>query len=139
MIVVDTGVVYAVADRDDGDHQACDDLLSSHPASDLLIPTPVIVEASWLIESRLGPAAEAAFLRSVNAGELIRVDLEEADWERTVELVETYADLGLGVVDASVISVAERLHITTLATLNHRDFRVVRPRHVEAFELLPGI
>jgi uncharacterized protein len=33
--------------------------------------------------------------------------------------------------------VAERLKITTLATLNRRDFTVVRPRHVAALELLP--
>jgi predicted nucleic acid-binding protein len=104
-----------------------------------MVPTPVIVESSWLIESRLGPAAEAAFLGSVVAGELIRVDLEAADWARCVELIGAYADLGLGLglVDASVVAVAERLEATAVATLNHRDFRVVRPKHVEAFDLLP--
>jgi hypothetical protein len=40
-------------------------------------------------------------------------------------------------VDASVITVAENLGITSVATLNRRDFRVVRPRHVEALTLLP--
>ena len=34
--------------------------------------------------------------------------------------------------------VAERLGQTAIATLNHRDFRVVRPKHCEAFELLPA-
>ena len=139
MLIVDTGVIFAVADRDDRDHAACDELLAAYPASDLLVPTPVIVEASWLIESRLGPAAEAAFLRSLNDRELSRVDLEDADWVRVVELVQRYADLGLGVVDASVVAVAERFNATSLATLNYRDFRVVRPRHAEAFELLPAI
>jgi predicted nucleic acid-binding protein len=139
MLVVDTGVIFAVADRDDRDHRVCDELLASLPASDLLVPTPVIVEASWLIESRLGPNAEAAFLRSLNDRELIRVDLEDADWVRAVELVERYADLSLGVVDASVVAVAERFKISTIATLNHRDFRVVRPQHTDAFELLPAI
>ncbi len=52
-------------------------------------------------------------------------------------LIETYHDLGLGLVDASVVTVAENLGVTVLATLNHRDFTVVRPRHAEAFELLP--
>jgi hypothetical protein len=27
--------------------------------------------------------------------------------------------------------------VTTIATLNHRDFTVVRPRHTAAFELIP--
>jgi predicted nucleic acid-binding protein len=55
----------------------------------------------------------------------------------TYHLIETYADLGLGLVDASIVTVCEKLAITTLATLNRRDFTVVRPRHVEAFDLIP--
>ncbi len=137
MIVVDTGVILAVADAGDAHHDACDELLAARPGAELIVPTTVIVETSWLIEDRLGPEAEAAFLRSVNAGELTRIDLDERDWQRAVELVETYADLGLGLVDASVVAVAERLGVSRLATLNHRDFRVVRPAHVEAFELVP--
>jgi uncharacterized protein len=76
-------------------------------------------------------------LRSVTSGELRRQDLTDADWERATSLVEAYADLGLGLVDASIVAIAERLGATTIATLNHRDFRVVRPRHVAAFELVP--
>jgi hypothetical protein len=33
--------------------------------------------------------------------------------------------------------VAENHQIATIATLNDRDFRVVRPQHCEAFELIP--
>ncbi|HEV8063369.1 MAG TPA: hypothetical protein VGP46_01000 [Acidimicrobiales bacterium] len=45
--------------------------------------------------------------------------------------------MGLGLVDASVITVSEKLSVTTLATLNRRDFVVVRPRRVDPFELVP--
>ncbi|GAA4546285.1 hypothetical protein [Pseudonocardia xishanensis] len=53
------------------------------------------------------------------------------------DLVDTYADLPLGTSDASVVALAERLGVTEVATLDHRHFRVVRPRHVDAFTLLP--
>lgn len=139
MLVVDTGVLLAVADRDEPDHTACDQLLASRQSADLLVPTPVIVESSWLIESRLGPTAEARLLGSIADEELTRVELTEEDWTRAIELIETYADLGLGLVDASIVAVAERHGATQLATLNHRDFHVVRPRHVDAFELLPSL
>ncbi len=36
-----------------------------------------------------------------------------------------------------MITLAERLGTTRIATLNDRHFRVVRPRHTAAFELLP--
>jgi len=52
-------------------------------------------------------------------------------------LIERYADLGLGLVDASIVAIAELRGITILATLNNRDFRVVRPRHSDAFTLIP--
>ncbi len=47
------------------------------------------------------------------------------------------ADLGLGTVDASIIAVAERMNITTIATMNRRDFLVVKPAHTIAFEIVP--
>jgi uncharacterized protein len=136
LLVVDTSVLYAVADGSDNDHDACDELLGTF-AGDLVVPTPVVVESSWLICHCLGAAAEASFLRSVTSGELRREDLTDADWDRSLALVEGYADLALGLVDASIVATAERLGVTSIATLNHRDFRVVRPRHAQAFELLP--
>jgi uncharacterized protein len=39
--------------------------------------------------------------------------------------------------DASVIAMAERLGVKQVATLNRRDFGVVRPRHVDALQLVP--
>lgn len=43
-----------------------------------------------------------------------------------------------GVVDASVLALAERLGETKLATLDRRHFAAVRPLHTEALILLPG-
>jgi predicted nucleic acid-binding protein len=65
------------------------------------------------------------------------IDLAVADYGRCAELVEAYASLRLGLVDASVVTFAESLNVVTTATLNHRDFTVVRPSHVDVFEILP--
>lgn len=40
-------------------------------------------------------------------------------------------------VDASIVAVAERLDVRKIATLDRRHFSVVRPRHVDALELIP--
>lgn len=97
----------------------------------------MVAEAGWLIDRQLGPAAEARFYVSIAAGDLAVEDLTAGDWERVAVLVERYADLGLGGVDASVVAVAERLGVGEIATLDRRHFTVVRPAHVDAFELLP--
>lgn len=137
VLVVDTGVLYAAADTRDGDHDACRDLIETRPASDLLVPATVIVECAWLIATRLGDPAETAFVASVAAGEITATELTAIDYRRCAELLEIYGDLHLGLVDASVVAVAERLGITTVATLNHRDFAVVRPAHCDTLELVP--
>ena len=53
------------------------------------------------------------------------------------ELVGRYANLPLGSVDASVVAAGERLVVREVATLDRRHFGVVRPRHLDTFELLP--
>ena len=53
------------------------------------------------------------------------------------ELVARYNDLPLGSVDASVIAAAERRRIADIATLDRRHFSIVRPKHTDAFQLLP--
>jgi predicted nucleic acid-binding protein len=135
VLLIDTNVLLAAADTSAPEHLRCAALLDER--TDLLVTTQVAVECSWMIESRLGPSAEAAFVASIATGELERIDLTGTDWVRCAELIATYADLGLGLLDASIVAVAERLQLATIATMNHRDFTVVRPAHVDAFELIP--
>jgi len=137
-ILVDTGVLLAAANRRDRLHPTAVDWLDS-VADTLAVTVPVIIETAWQIEANVTPAAEIELLTSIERGELDRVDLTDADWTRVRELVAGYDDLTLGTVDASIIAVAERLHVTTIATFNQRDFRVVRPAHVDAFALVPTV
>ena len=91
-----------------------------------------------LHRTRQRAEVEADFLGSFGRdGPFEMVDLQTNDWARVTSLLRTYADLPLGVVDASVIAVAERLKASQIATLDHRHFTVVRPSHIPAFGLLP--
>jgi uncharacterized protein len=112
VILVDTNVLYALADRRDKHHARCADRLQGK-ADVLMVPATVLAETSYLIDRTLGPTAEG--------------------------LVCQYADLRLGGTDASVIAICERLGIVTVATVNLRDFATVRPRHIPAFITVPGL
>ena len=136
LLVVDTGVLVSSVDSSEPHHDASASLLRDH-AGALAVPGPVVPETAWFIESRLGPAAESQFLRLITGGELEVIDLTIADYQRCITLIDTYADIGLGLVDASVVAIAENLGVTVIATHNQRDFRVVKPNHVDAFTLLP--
>jgi predicted nucleic acid-binding protein len=110
---------------------------ATHPGP-LVTTALVIAEAGWLIRRQLDIAAEVAFCTAIVNGELTVEALTGIDWARVIELLDTCTDIGLDDADASVIAVAERLDQTVIATLDERDFRIVRPAHTEAFDLLPG-
>lgn len=97
----------------------------------------VIAEAAHLIGTRLGARPEVEFLGDIAAGDFVIEPVDHLDWIRIAELVARYRDLPLGTVDGSVVATAERLGVTEVATFDRRDFLVVRPRHTDAFALLP--
>ena len=124
----------AYVDAGDPAHEASLALLAGHPGR-LVVPTLAIAEAAHLISRRAGQQAEVRFLGDLAAGDFTVEPVHAADWERIAELVARYRDMRIGTVDASVIAAAERLGITSIATLDRRHFSMVRPRHVEAFTL----
>jgi uncharacterized protein len=133
-ILVDTGVLYALADADDGWHER-----SRHWLEDLrelvLAPVTVLPEVAYLLQTRLGAAVERRFVRSLATGELDVEPLEPLDIQRTLELMGRYPDLGF--VDLSMVAMAERLRVTTLATTDRRHLSRVTPRHIPSFTLVP--
>ena len=72
-----------------------------------------------------------------NPAELDLLDLPVRWLVRAAELVGSYTELPLGLVDATVIAAAEMLEETKVATLDRRHFSVVRPAHVTALTLVP--
>lgn len=134
LAVVDTGPLYAAVDADDDDHARSLATLA-RPDLQLVIPTLVITEVIYLIGTRLGAEVEAAFLARLRD---FAIEAPVADeWLRIAELVQQYRDFPLGGVDASVVSLAERLDTDAIITLDQRHFRAIRPRHRPAFHLLP--
>lgn len=55
---------------------------------------------------------------------------------RAMEVDRRYADLGLGLVDASLVALAEALDVRRLATRDIRHFAAVRLRNGRSFELV---
>jgi predicted nucleic acid-binding protein len=132
--VVDAGPLVAAVDTGDPDHLRSADILT-RTGYRFVLPILAVAEAVHFIGERLGSLIEATFIEGLAA--LSIEPPTEADWERIVQLVRRYHDFPLGTVDASVVALAERLDTDLIVTLDHRHFRVIRPRHVAAFRLLP--
>lgn len=135
-ILVDTGPLYAIADRDDDWHLRIVRFLE-RSRDELVIPVTVLPEAAYLLAAHLGPEAERKLVQSIVSGEMAVEELTLQDMGRTLELLRRYEDARIGFVDATVVAVAERLKIRRILTTDRRDFSLVRPLHCKEFELLP--
>jgi predicted nucleic acid-binding protein len=136
MLIVDAGPLVAAAATRDRNHERCVELLSG-ATRPLVVPMLVVTEVAYFLADRIGEPAERAFAASLRSGELLAEPVEPVDWDRIGDLLAQYDDLGLGIVDASVVAACERLGQTELATLDRRHFAVVRPSHCAALTLLP--
>lgn len=135
-LILDTGPLLAALDAADPDHAACATLIAEAD-EDLVVPVLVLAELDYWCARRLPPSAWSTFLDDVTAGAYRPEPPTNADLERALELQTTYRDLGLGVVDATVIALAERLGEQRVATLDHRHFATVRPSHVPGLTIVP--
>ncbi len=111
-------------------------MLEGYPGL-ILVPILVVTEVVYLLGTRLGIESEVRFLGDLAAGEVVPEPVEAGDWMRIAALVAAYRDLPLGSVDASIVAAAERLNAGKIATLDRRHFSVIRPAHMDAFELMP--
>ncbi|MEP7378663.1 MAG: PIN domain-containing protein [Chloroflexota bacterium] len=136
MLILDTSVLLAAIDAADPDHKPCATMVTS-AREDLVVPALVLAELAYWCSRRLSVDSWLVFLEDVTSGVYQVEAATVEDLERCADLQDRYRDLSLGVVDASVIALAERLGEPKVATLDQRHFRVVRPRHVPALELWP--
>jgi len=137
VLILDTGVILASIDRREPLNQTCRDLIESS-SGPVVIPGPTLCEIDHLLHVRIGALAMPALLRDVERGAYAVEELGPDDLGRTIELMERYTDLDVGFVDAAVLAIVERLGERKLATLDRKHFGTMRPRHVDALELLPG-
>src|ERR1700689_1768462 len=135
-LVLDTGPLLAALDAADPDHDRCASLVGE-AREDLVVPVLVLAELDYWCHARLGVNAWISFLEDLLAGAYRLETCTSTDLIRCRDLQRQYEDQRVGIVDASVLALVERLRESKLGTLDHRHFSILRPAHVEALELLP--
>jgi predicted nucleic acid-binding protein len=74
-----------------------------------------------------GARMESLFPTVLAYGDFAPVDLTSAGYAQIADPMNTYESLPPGTTGASVVAIAERLGLTDVATLDRRQFTVVRP------------
>ncbi|MFZ0545058.1 MAG: PIN domain-containing protein [Candidatus Promineifilaceae bacterium] len=135
-VIFDSSFLFALTYSKAKRHEDCVQLARSLREK-FIIPVTVLPEVTYLLANRFGHYYMREFVSKVSKSEWHLENLSGEDLERASELLSVYADARLDFADATIIAMAERLGVETILTLDRRDFRMIRPKHIPYFNLLP--
>jgi predicted nucleic acid-binding protein len=133
--IADSSFVVSVFDLNDAYHDKSLAIYRTHHP--IYLPQSTLGEIGYFLTKRHGNMKAAYFLANLPQTRYRMIALQDEDIARTAEILYKYADSRVDFVDATLAAVAERLSITRILTLDRRDFGLIRPKHVQQFELLP--
>ena len=137
MILLDTAGLYAVLNDREPAHEAAANALSAEAPPYLLSPF-VLAELDYLLMDHSSGTAESRLLRDV-AQRAYQLELfGPEDVAVALLVVERYADLNIGLADASIVVLAGRYDTNRVLTLDERHFRALRTTSGKKFTILPA-
>ena len=131
-ILCDTGALldYLVASAPD--HRAFRSAIDA--ARTRYVPGLVLAEVDYFL--RKDREAMRALMKDLSRGAFTYAAPTSSTLDRAMEIDRRYAGLGLGLVDASVVALAEEIGVDRLATRDVRHFSAVTLRGGRSFQLV---
>lgn len=133
-IIIDTGPLVVMLNRRDSQHAACR-TQSLERARPFLTTWPVVAEAAWLLRHTDRGVSELIRLISDGLLDCYSLRADAADWMDA--FLRRYSDQAPQLADSSLMFVAERENLSTIFTLDRRDFLVYKLANNQPLELLP--
>ena len=135
--LLDSGFLYAQLNGKDDHHAKVSAVSKIAEREPIILPIPAITEAAYLLQRDLGIEAVATFLETLPETDFILETPLAEDYRRAAEILRKYNDANIDFVDACIVTIAERLNVTKILTVDRRHFGGFKPRHCAAFEVLP--
>ena len=131
-IICDTGALIDYLVVSAPDHRRFRNAIDQARAR--YVPGLVLAEVDYFLRDER--QAMQAFMEDLARGAFTYAPPTLGQLARAMEVDRRFGDLGLGLVDASVVALAESLSIRRLATRDVRHFAAVRLHDGRAFELV---
>lgn len=135
MILIDTGPIVALFDKDDRHHSPCLDVLKTI-REPLLTTWPVLTECFYLLN--FSWVVQDSLWLFIQRGGINIHPIEREDILRCRDLMKQYSDLPMDLADATLVALADSLDILKIFTLDHKDFSIYRFKGKKRFILIPS-
>ena len=135
MILIDTGPIVALFDKDDRYHALCIEILKEI-REPLVTTWPVVTECFYLLN--FSWEVQDSLWLFIQRGGIGIYPVEKELVIRCRELMKQYCDLPMDLADATLVALAEVLEISKIFTLDHKDFSIYRLKQKRRFTLIPS-
>jgi hypothetical protein len=124
VILADTGAILALLDSGDRHHDELRMLYENEPDA-WVLPWAILPEVDYLAATHIGPQAQDLWMTDLATGGFAVEWGRDGDFAAAERICRRYKSLRLGLVDGTVIALAERLHVDAIATLDLKHFGAV--------------
>lgn len=131
-LICDTGALLDYLNRSAPDHRTFRRAIDA--AQTRYVPGLVLAEVDYFL--RDNRPAMRALVADLARGAFSFVPVVMTSISRAMEIDRRFAELELGLVDASVVALAEEIDVVRIATRDVADFSAVRLRDGRALELV---
>jgi len=131
-LICDTGALVDYLVRSAPDHPRFREAIDR--ARTRYVPGLVLAELDYFLREER--AAMQAFMDDLARGAFTYAPPAPGHLVRAMAIDRSYPDLGLGLVDGSIVALADDLGIRRIATRDVRHFSAVRLRNGHPFELV---
>lgn len=131
-LICDTGALLDYLVETAPDHAAFRRAIDQ--ARTRYVPGLVLSELDYFLRDERN--AMRTFMEDLARGAFTYAAPTPAHLSRAMEVDRRYADLGLGLVDGSIVALAEEIGVRRIATRDVRHFKTVRLHDGTAFDLV---
>jgi predicted nucleic acid-binding protein len=126
-VIVDASYVVALFNENDAQHQAAAELEQKLGDEYQFISTVfVFQEICWLLLKKAGHHKMLGFMGWVYEGLMLLPALPDCWLEKSIPILQKYSDRKLDLADASICVLATHLNLGDIASLDFKDFSVLR-------------
>ncbi len=136
MILVDTSAALQLASSTGQRHEDVLRVVQQLDGPFLLSPF-VLAELDYMLIERHGQEKQLALLGQVVDGAYELAEFGRADVDAATGVMKAYADLQIGLADASIVVLAEKHATVDVLSFDLRHFRAMRGPRGRPFRLLP--
>ena len=135
-VIVDTSGLLAAFVADQRLHAECAAILGA--ARRRVVSPFVLAELDHMAHTIKGVDAELAVLDELASGSYDLTSFSTEDVVAARRVIDRYRDLGVGLTDASLVVLADRIGTDEILTLDERHFRAMVGLTGKPFRLLPA-